>query len=167
MLKPALLYKEELERKFAECLYSDEYFYYSGWEPGSLLPCIREEANLYQYAIVDKENNLLGYMAYQIEPTIRRASAFGIYSFDKGNYRVGKDIYDKVMELICQNASIEWRAIEGNPAIRSYESFIYKLKKYSFLSCYTTKLHNTSIDKYGVYHDEYIFEIVNLRRVYQ
>ena len=38
MLKPALLYTNEITRKFTEHLYTTDYFYYCGYYCGSSLP---------------------------------------------------------------------------------------------------------------------------------
>ena len=52
MLKPALLYTQEITRKFAEHLYTTDYFYYCGYPCGNSLPKIEEKDDLYQYASV-------------------------------------------------------------------------------------------------------------------
>ena len=45
MLKPALLYTQEITRKFTEHLYTTDYFYYCGYCCGSSLPKIEEKDN--------------------------------------------------------------------------------------------------------------------------
>ena len=40
MLKPALLYKDELNKKFAEQLYSQDYFLYTGCDGVDLHRCV-------------------------------------------------------------------------------------------------------------------------------
>ena len=47
MLKPALLYADEITRKFAEHLYTTDYYYYCGYCCGSTLPKIEEKDDLY------------------------------------------------------------------------------------------------------------------------
>ena len=54
MLKPAILYKEEIQSKMLEYNYTEDMMYYSGYL-GSALPSIEADTNgkLYQYVIVN------------------------------------------------------------------------------------------------------------------
>ena len=47
MLKPAILYKDQLERKFQENLYTEDYYYYAGYEGCSSVPDITAEDHRY------------------------------------------------------------------------------------------------------------------------
>jgi hypothetical protein len=47
MLKPAILYKNELERLFAEHVYDDDMFYYIGY-CGNWIPEIKIDSNEFQ-----------------------------------------------------------------------------------------------------------------------
>lgn len=63
MLKPAILYKDQIERNFMKYQYSMDMFY----ETGSLeswIPEITESTNEhdFQWAIVDKTNKLIGFL---------------------------------------------------------------------------------------------------------
>ena len=152
MLKPAVLYKEELERKFAECLYSEEYFLYAGYATCNELPKIEAKDNSYQWAAVDGEG-VVGYFAYQIQPETDTALNFGLYSFDKGNPVVGLDVYGKMKELILGHRRIEWRMIGGNPAKTAYDKLCGRYGG----NC--VRLHQVTRDAAGVWRDEYIYEI--------
>lgn len=156
MLKPALRFKNELLSKFAAVLYTEDYFYYYGYEDGSILPKIDEQEYVYQYAIVDKNNEVLGYLSYRIEPTTNCAHNFGIYSFKKGSYIVGKDIKTKLLELVEQCDRVEWCAVSGNPAIRSYDRF---LKSINGRVRNKVELHNCIKDKHGQLHNSIIYEV--------
>ena len=162
MLVPALLYKEQIEKEFMKVLYTDDYFYYQGWIAGSILPKIREEENLYQYAIIDKEENLLGFLSYKVDMASMSAYGFGAYSFDKGNYIVGKDLVAKLHELIMIYHRIEWRAISCNPVVRSYDRILNSLKEFcSDIVVYKTELHDVVLDRYGFLQNEIIYEVLN------
>lgn len=159
MLKPAILYKEILERKFAEQLYSDDYFYYNGYVTGATLPIeIKSQENLYQYAIVDKNDKVIGFLSYRILPDLNEASCFGLYSFDKGNYIIGKDLLNKMEELVNLCHRVSWKVVSGNPVKRSYDRFCLKHGGYI---CHE---HDVTKDKYGNYHDMYGYEIINMDR---
>ena len=78
-----------------------------------------------------------------------------MFSFDRGNVLVGKDVFDKLEELIKTLHRVEWRAVGGNPACRCYDSFIERHNGTKHI------LKDSIKDKNGEYHDDIIYEIVN------
>lgn len=162
MLVPALLYKDQIEKEFMKVLYTDDYFYYQGWIAGSILPKIREEENLYQYAIIDKEGKLLGFLSYKVDMATMTAYGFGAYSFDRGSYIVGKDLIAKLHELVMTYHRIEWRAISCNSVVRSYDRILDSLKEFCRdIVVYKTELHDVVLDKWGILRNEIIYEVIN------
>jgi hypothetical protein len=172
MLKPAYLYKEQLEKKFAEIMYNDDYFLYMGYAHGHELPKIEPKDNVYQWAIVSPERvtnvdeygnitepveipeKIIGWFAYQIQPETDTVLNFGLYSFDRGNPVIGLDVYRKMEELIFNHRRIEWRVIGGNPVVKYYDKFC---EKYGGNK---VTLHSVVKDQNGVYRDEHIYEIL-------
>ena len=155
MLKPAILYKDELDYLFKQEVYTDDYFLYAGYGGCNELPSIDLKDNRYQYAIVDYSgDDVIGYFAYQIDMNTDTVLNFGLYSFDRGNPTIGKDVFDKLAELVSEHRRIEWRMIGGNPVQRSYDSFCKKFNGNVVI------LHDVSRDNHGRYHDEYIYEIL-------
>lgn len=153
MLKPAVLYKDEIEREFAQWLYTDELFYYIGYAHANVPPTIEPSDNVYQYAIVNG-NNLIGYFSYMIQPETDCVYNFGWYSFDPGNTTVVTDVLRKMEELIKDYRRIEWKMVGGNKVEKYYKQFC---KKHN--GNYVV-LHDVGKDVHGQYRDELIFEIV-------
>ena len=153
MLKPAILYKVEIEKLFAEKLYTEDFFYYVGYPQWFRLPEIKDGENLYQWAILDGEK-VIGYLGYRIDMYTDNVYSFGLFSFDKGNIKLARDVYNKLTELINKHHRVEWRAIQGNPAIRGYTRFC---KKYN--GCILTYRDSVK-DIDGNYRNEYVFEVV-------
>ena len=154
MLVPAILYKTEIEKAFASELYTKDYFYYYGYAYGNSIPEIKTEDNLYQYAITNKDGKLIGYLAYSMYTHADSANSFSLYSFDRGNPIIGKDLFEKLEELIQKHHRIEWRMIAGNPVKKHYDKFCEKHNGNIVV------LHDVCKDDAGFYHDEYIYEIV-------
>lgn len=154
MLKPAILYKEEIEKAFAENLYTDDFFLYSGYPTCNELPKIEAVDDIYQYAVLDTNGNLIGWFAYRVELGTSTVYNFGMYSFKRGNPYFGKVIFEKMEELVRDFRRVEWRMIGGNPVQKSYDRFCEKH------GGYRSHLHKTTKDLHGNYHDEYIYEIV-------
>lgn len=155
MLVPAILYKEEIEKAFAKELYTENYFYYCGYAYCNSLTEIKAEDYIYQYAVLNSGGKLIGYLAYQIDANSDTVYNFGLYSFDKGNFTIGKDLFKKMEELVGKHRRIEWRMIGGNPVKRHYDKFC---KKYNGN---VVRLHDVCRDDSGKYHDEYIYEIIS------
>lgn len=158
MLKPAILYKDKLEEKFAKDIYTERYFYYVGYAYGFELPNIRAQDEYYQWAIIEPidnfTDNVIGYLAYHIDPLSDSVDRFGLYSFDEGNQTVIRDTYDKLEELIKTHHRVEWRVIEGNHAKRGYDAFCNKHGG----NCVC--LHDITKDPQNKYRNEYIYEVI-------
>ena len=155
MLKPAICYADTLTNMFKERIYTDEYFYYSGAGYSHLLPEIRLEDNLFQYACVTGETDtVVGYFSYHISPETDTVWQFGAYSFYDINPVFGKDILAEMKRLIREHRRIEWRMIGGNKIQSVYDRFC---KHYGGNK---VVLHNVCKDNHGIYHDEHIYEIV-------
>lgn len=154
MLKPAILFKDELERKFEEQMYTQDFFYYTGYDGSTYIPEIKREDFLFQYAIVDGDK-LIGYFSYSLNTCADTINNFGLYSFDRGNITIGRDILRKMKELVKAHHRIEWRMIDGNPVKRHYDRFC---RRYGGN---VVKLHESVKTPSGEYADEYIYEIIN------
>jgi hypothetical protein len=155
MLKPAIIYKDVIEKKFMEYLYTNDYFWYSGYGACNELPEIKLSDGCYQWAVVDTKENVIGYFAYRIETGTDTVLNFGLFSFDRGNPLIGMDVYNKLSELIKDHRRLEWRMIGGNPVKRHYDSLCSKFGG----NCVC--LHDVTKDNHGEWHNEYIYEIVN------
>lgn len=158
MLVPAILYKEEIIKEFKKLYYTDDMLFQTGyleqWYPNiSDMP----EEGRFDYAIIN-ENKLIGYLSYQVDYYVSKAYNFGLMSFDRGNPVIGKDLFEKMKELVSTMHRVEWRMVGGNPVEKHYDKFIelYNGNKYI--------LKDSIRDKDGKYHDDIIYEIVNTRK---
>ncbi len=158
MLIPAIIKKDEILENFKKYYYTEDMMY----ETGGLdnwLPNIREETETgrFQYAIVNSKDKLLGYLDYYIDWYSSCASRFGIISFDRGNPIVGKDLFNELNKLLCDYKihRIEWRMVGGNSVEKSYDKFCNKFNGTKHI------LKDAIKDKYGKYHDDIIYEIIN------
>lgn len=156
MLKPAILYKDEIAKGMQQYFYTDDMLYETGcldnWSP-DIADCPRE--GLYQWAIVNSDDKLVGFLNYHVDFYVSKAYNFGLFSFDRGNPLIGKDLFEKLEELVHSCHRIEWRAVSGNPACRGYDAFIKKHNGKRHV------LKDAIKDSHGDYHDDLIYEIVS------
>lgn len=154
MLVPAILYKQQIVKKFQKYFYTTGMLYETGgmcnWSP-NIEECPDESQ--FQYAIVNDEK-LIGYLGYSVDWYTSKAYNFGLFSFDRGNALVGKDVFNKLEELVKNFHRVEWRAVSGNPACRGYDRFIEKYNGNKHV------LKDAIRDRDGKYHDDIIYEIV-------
>lgn len=159
MLKPALLYAQEITKKFSENLYTTDYFYYCGYYCGSRLPKIEEKEDIYQYAFLDDDDNVIGFLSYRINDYSDTVQDFGLFSFDKGNPILGLDLFRKLEELVKKHHRIEWYVVGTNPVKHHYDKFCKRHNGYIH------HYHETTKDEKGNYIDSYSYEIVNIREM--
>lgn len=158
MLKPAICYKEQIENALREYFYTDDMMYYIGGVDSYLLTVNDNgEDGQYQYAVIGKENNLIGYIGYKLDRYSSCAYNFGAFSFDRGNPVMGQELYDLFERLANSLHRVEFRAVSGNPAVKGYDKF---LEKHSDIGRKHI-LKDVFRDASGNYHDNYIYEFIN------
>ena len=153
MLAPAILYKDQIEHEFAKRIYDPEYFFYTGYGHCHEVPTIAAKDGRYDYAITDLNDNLIGFFSYSVYD-VASAENFGLYSFDKGNPLVTAQVYREMHRIVRSCRRVTWKVISGNPVKRLYDRFCQR---------YNGKVHRfreVISDSKGVYHDEYIYEIL-------
>lgn len=157
MLVPAILYKDKIIEQFQMKFYSIDMLYETG-SNSQWCPSIPDEPDegCFDYAIIDSSKNLIGYLSYQIDYYSSNAYNFGLMSFDRGNPIIGKDLFEKMEELVSTMHRVEWRMIGGNPVERHYDRFCAKYGGAKYI------LHDSIRDKNGKYHDNVVYEIIRL-----
>lgn len=153
MLKPAILFKSELENIFTEIIYSEDYLYYSGYAHEHNVPKITLEYGAYQYAIIENDT-IIGFLAYRIDATTDSVYNFGLISFQKGNITLVSDALHHFKKLVAEHNRIEWRCVEGNPVSHLYDRICKRFGGSRFT------LHQVSKNLKGEIVDSYIYEIL-------
>ena len=166
MIVPAICKKDELTVAFDKLRYSDKLVFYNGTIDDSRFYCYGTGDSdwtngRFQYAICDSEETLIGYVAYTIDYYSSCCYNFGLMSFvDEPSIYIALAIREVIGNIQKQKLNrIEFRAIQGNPVIGSYD----KLRDYFSEHGYKTKKHTfTQVfkDRYGEYHDDYMYEFV-------
>lgn len=179
MLKPAILYKDEILKKFAEKAYTDDWCYYMSGPDGVVLPKITDDDyHQFQYAIVEpaKEwelvgtiddpsflpstsETVIGYFTYRRDTYTDTIQDIGLMSFDKGNILVGLSVLRKMRELVKLHHRVTWTVVENNPAKPIYDRFC---RRYGGIIHY---FRECAKDKYNKYVDSYTYEIVNAAEI--
>ena len=162
MLKPAICYKTEIENALKEYFYTDDMMFYQGCVNSYLIEVSdKGEGGHYQYAVVGKDNKLIGYIAYSMDYYSSCAYNFGAFSFDRGNPIMGKEMFELMENLIHRVHRLEFRAVSGNPAIKGYDKFLERHKNIGSKHTFRDDFRDVN----GIYHDTHLYEFVNQVRI--
>lgn len=126
MLQPAQLYENELQEENIKSWYRPENMF---WHDGTgeciiQLPDNNEERHC--FVSIDKNDNVIGYIAYCVNWVSMSANRWGIISFKKGSVEFAKDLYKAISDcfITYHLNRISWSCYEDNPALRGYRNFI-------------------------------------------
>lgn len=157
MLKPAQLYKEELNKLYINTWYDSKYQYYHS-SPSTNELLIPDNNNIHRtFACVDKDDNIIGYFSYRIDWQSRSVYNFGLITFTNGSTLFIRNVLEHVKDLFINHNinRLEWWAYADNPAIKGYDKLV---KRYG--GARVGHLHNTGMLADGKLHDTYIYEIL-------
>lgn len=158
MLKPAICYKEKIENALKEYFYTDDMMFYQGCINSYLIEVSdKGEEGRYQYAVVGRDNKLIGYIAYSIDFYSSCAYNFLAFSFDRGNPIMGKELFGVLESLVSRMHRVEFRAISGNPAIKGYDKFLERHKDIGKKHIFRDEFRDSN----GKYRDVYMYDFVN------
>lgn len=162
MIIPAAKYKTEIETFCDEHRYDQGMLWFQGTIEHGRIDVLRDDyddGTRFQWAIVDKEKQLVGYMSYRFDPYARSLHGIGLYAFTDNHIAMMQGILDVIKEIKKLNPHrIEFRAVSGNPAISNYDKIINH-----FTNRYTVNVmvyHDVFRDIYGKYRNDLIYELV-------
>lgn len=158
MLKPAILYKEQLEQKFKEVFYDLKYQYFTHGSMNNVPDIPNSNEKFHCFASVDEDGNVLGYVSYGVDWEAMTTVGFGAISFvPGGSVTYAYDLREAIDNIFMKfNFNrIEWWAYADNPAIRGYDAFI---KRYG--GSRVGYLHQNVKLLDGKVHDSIIYEVM-------
>lgn len=157
MLKPAQLYEQQLQEENLKAWYKPENIFWNGGTGDSRIELPDNNYDSHCFVSVDKDGNVIGYIAYSVDWYAMSADRFGAISYDKGNLLFVKDLYKAICNIfeIYHLNRMSWSCFADNPAIRGYRNFI---KKHGGRECGYHRQNARLQD--GRLHDSVEFEIL-------
>ena len=98
MLKPAQLYKSELQKKNIESWYKPENIFWHGGTAEYSIELPDNNGEVHCFVSIDKKDSILGYISYDIDWQARSAYQWGIISFCKGSIEFARDLYQAIRD---------------------------------------------------------------------
>ena len=115
MIKPAILFEDQLRLRIAETWYDPDYMYYYDTTPG--IPDIADKPdNQYQFVSVNEKGEVVGFFSYWVYEPSKRAMNFGLMAFKKHNRTFMKDAVQMFKDMFEKFGieSAEWRCYANN-----------------------------------------------------
>lgn len=129
MLKPAGLYRDALMQKMVEIAFDDKYKYYYPMSWRDKFEIADSTWNVHQFVSVDKDDNIIGYLAYSIDRDAMVAYSLAIMNFGEPSVTFGRDLLRLFDDIFTKFKfrKAKWTAVVGNPIIPSYDRLCDKL----------------------------------------
>lgn len=155
MLKNAMLYMDEINKKYYEIAYDLDYQYYIGNCGGP----IHFHDNCYEhpeFVSVDENDNVIGVFKYSLDRAARRAYNFGAISFDRGNTIFTIDMLRAIDDIFRKYKmhTMEFWAFVDNPITPTYTKLVEK-----YGGRIVGVLKDCMILQDGQLHDSIIYEL--------
>ena len=128
MLKPAILYSDELKNKLRETWYIDKYKYYNYSSYFCDIEIAKDTWNCQQFVSIDADNNILGYISYNVVRQTNSVEEFGIISFTDNSIMFGRDLHQAILDIFLKfnYNKLSFMVVIGNPIEKYYDKIIKK-----------------------------------------
>lgn len=155
----AKLYEDQIKLRFWEIWYDEDYQFYFGnnWRYDFSVETNTNGYQNHDFAVVNDDGKLLGYIGYSIDTEIRIAKWFGAVNFSDDKLAFGRALYQVIMNCFLKFGMevVEWDVIRGNPIEKSYDRLCKK-----FGGTIIGISHNRVRDFAGNMHDKKTYEIL-------
>lgn len=127
MIKPAILYTQQLEKCFADTFFNPKYYYYNvGY--GEIPKIDNNNWNKHQFVSVDSNDNIVGYISYNTDRFCKKVNHLCAINFTNNKAIFGIDLgraIKDVFELYHFN-KMNFSVVIGNPIESSYDKMCLK-----------------------------------------
>lgn len=160
MLKPAILFRDELTRLYQSIWFNEKYKYYnysSTW--GTVL--VEDKTNdWHEFVSINDKGEVIGYIHYYVVRSTLNCRSFGIVNFSD-DPAFGLDVLQVIKDIFerFNFHKLDFSVVIGNPAEKSYD---HLCKKYGgHILCIEkdeTKLDDNQyydVKRYYIMRDDY------------
>lgn len=156
MLDIAIRHKEELIERFRAVWFDEKYKFwnysnfYEEWEVAE------STLERHQFASLDSEGHVIGYIAYGIDRNNDYVYALNIINFSDNRIAFGLDVGRALQDIFekFHFRKLCFSVVVGNPIEKSYDKII---KKYGGRSVGIQRAHVKLMD--GQFYDEKLYEV--------
>jgi len=162
MLKPAQLYKNELDQLLTEIWYEEKYKFWNNgvWYETQLI----EDTtwSRHQFVSVNRAGEVIGYISYNIDRACNKVDGLSIINFSDDIVTFGHDLRTVIDDIFIKFnfRKICFSVVCGNPIEDTYDRLIHKYGgriigvSIDDVKLIDGKLYNTKT--YEIFNDEYL-----------
>lgn len=164
MIENAKLHSETLTNMMYKVWHDPNYQYYFGsddrWEPWWGGDQWNNDSGVRSWAVLTNEHEVIGYIGYRWNPTLRLANNFGAINFspDRAVHKLvfGRALYQVLVELfeVFGANTVEWCVVCDNPIEESYDRVVKRFG--GRVLCIRS---GRAIDLAGNLHSDKMYEI--------
>jgi hypothetical protein len=129
MLKPAIAYKDKLQKEYVNIIYEDKYkFWNFGVYWGTGFKLSEDTWNSMEFVSVNKNDEVIGYLKACIDRSADKVEALSAVNFGKMNPVFSKDFREFLHSMFDKFnfRKVEFSMVVGNPAEAMYDKYINK-----------------------------------------
>ena len=156
MLKPAIMYKDQLESLQYQLYFEDKYKY---WNSSVYYDLIQiDDSTWCKHQFVSVVNDeVIGYIEYDISRTEHNVTSLSVVNFSDDKATFGRDLMKVLKDIfeVYKFQKIKFSVIIGNPIEKSYDRLV---KKYGGRIIGIFKNDVKLID--NLYYDRKLYEIL-------
>jgi len=127
MLKPAILYNDQLQKRFLECIFQDRFkFYFLGSTVDYFINVSNNSGEMLQFVSLDGQGKVIGYFGARMNRETDTAYDLQMLNFNEGSFVFAKDFREFFVTLFEKYGAkkIVWSVVVGNPAEALYDKGI-------------------------------------------
>lgn len=160
MLKPAILYKDEIPKLYQSIWFNEKYKYYNyntTWHTFSIADSTND---WHEFVSVDKQGKIIGYIHYYVVRDTLNCCRFGAINFTN-NPIFGKDLLQVFKDIFerFNFHKVQFAVVIGNPVEKTYDRLCQKYGgRILCIEKDETKLEDNKyydVKRYEILRDEY------------
>lgn len=165
MLDIAINHIDELKKKFNSIWFQEKYKFYNYDMWFNNVEVDDNTWNRHQFASVNKDGEVIGYIAYQVERQTHNASKLAIINFTDDKIVFGRDLKQVLVDIFekFKFNKLSFSVVVGNPIEKSYDKMV---KKYGGcvvgVAANETKLYDNEyypVKYYEILKENYLMRI--------
>jgi hypothetical protein len=127
MLKPAILYKDEIPKLYQSIWFNDKYKYYNYSTTWHTFSIDEKTYDWHEFVSVNTNGEVIGYIHYYINRTTLNCNRFGAINFTN-DPTFGKDVLQVIKDIFekFNFHKLDFSVVIGNPAEKSYDHLCKK-----------------------------------------
>lgn len=128
MLDVAINHIDELKKKFNSIWFQEKYKFYNYDMWFNNVEVDDNTWNRHQFVSVDKDGEIIGYIAYKVERQTHNASKLAIINFTDNKIVFGRDLKQVLVDIFekFKFNKLSFSVVIGNPIEKSYDKMVKK-----------------------------------------